>query len=283
MEDNNSLASRILPSKPPYQRIHDQPQTASLKLTSVNKTSIAPRCYMCHGFGHTANQCLTKQKHCGKCGSIAHLSKQCFLTTTRSLGSVIQEEVAENPDDDMAPMPCDSSLQDISEEPTEVSYGLMAIPLNPTSPDLHISDMEGHFTSAVHENISLLRQCLASKKTLTLLPKSHEPNVSHICDSQCVDVIIYSGASRHITGNKKLLDNLRPASFKVMSTFNRQEVGTSVGSLTFQFTTSAKPTLTMTDVIYCKHVPATILSVKQMILDAEFFVVLNSRCCSIPQ
>lgn len=55
------------------------------------------QCFKCYGYGHRAANCSEKSQHCGKCGSVEHIFKDCKSDTEKCIACVRHNQSKRGP------------------------------------------------------------------------------------------------------------------------------------------------------------------------------------------
>ena len=215
------------------------------------------RCVKCGGFGHKAHVCPNTQPVCHLCGSADHYKKNC---TVVKVVYVCDEPQQTYESSDSTPYTNCAAETNICNavhftefpdtEDTEISLkqALQARPENPETDNID--------SDSIEETVVAQRVVVNSVGHLSTPYSCRFKN-------KCLKLVLDTGSSRHITGNRDILSDLHVGPWVIVeNAFGKKSRTNTYGSL--QCLLSNNLVFTVDDVVFCKEIDGNLLSIEKL-------------------
>ena len=207
------------------------------QVVQVKKVTIAKRCLKCGGFGHLVKDCPNAVAVCHRCGSPDHFKRDCKVR------KIFVEPV---------------SSQDVG--------------------DLE-SECESIESLVVDESEMDDNDCLGFTDVQVQAVFVRKLNTKRQChcrfQKDCLQIVLDSGASQSITGDRSILTNLRTHStVTVTNAFGQDSIAKQQGTLRCMLSNNVL--LEIPNVLFCDSVEGTLLSVQHLVTQGFEVRITNS-------
>ena len=222
------------------------------------------KCIKCGGWGHTSGSCPTPHNVCHECGDSNHFKNKCdkFLRRVKAQQILCDHLFSDVDEHSAALQNSDTKVRQLNVQDTEECDDVN---------DSEIGDTAQEFASAaVFFKLQVISVIV--NKLLASSPCS--------CSfgSECLSIVIDSGATRHIVNENVILSSKQQLSVPVTveNAFGVTSTATLQGTLSLQLLDMSK--LSFHRVLQCSAVSGVILSIRQLI-DDGFAVNFNHSGC----